>query len=298
MPEKFYSAIEECAGLLGVECQRDKVWPIVSTFGEMLPKAAILFRVATDKRHANELNCHLMMLPGDVDPYALALSKGLLAKTDHPVGRLLADIGDRFPVDSYGIDFGITGGFQKTWSCFPGDSMQKLADLAEVPSMPPALAENMGFFARYGLAENVTLIGTDYAGRTANVYFGEVGECLKPAAVRSMLGEMGMNAPSAALVHFAQHAFGFYATLSWDSTRIERFCYSVITPDPLSLLERVEPKIEHFLKTVPYGTGDPKAVYCATSPADGGEFYKVQSYYQWRPRLTKHMHTSVPGAGQ
>jgi hypothetical protein len=294
--EDFYAAIEKCSGLLDVDCQRAKVWPVVNAFADVLPQAAILFRVATDKRHAGELNCHLMMLPGDTDPYAVALSHGLLAKTQHPVGALVADIAQRFAVDSYGLDFGIVGGFQKTWSCFPGDSMQKLAELAGVPSMPRSLAGNMDFFARYGLTEKVTLIGTDYAAKTMNVYFGEVDDCLEEAAIRSMLHDMEMPPPSDQLLAFAQHSFGFYATLGWDSPKIQRFCYSVITPDPMALLEHVEPKIEHFLKTIPYGASDPKAVYVATSPTDGGEFYKIQSYYQWRPRLVKHMHTSVPGS--
>lgn len=295
--ESLYSAIEESAGLLDVACSRDKVWPILTSFGDMLPQAAILFRVATDNRHAGELNCHLMMLPGDVDPYALALSEGLATKTDHPVGTLLSDIEERFPIGSHGIDFGVVGGFQKTWACFPGDDMQSLSKLAGIPSMPPSLAENIGFFTRYGLDESVTLIGIDYARRTVNAYFGEVAECLEPEAIRSMLREIEMPPPSEQMLNFARQAFGFYATLSWDSMKIERFCYSAITPDPMALLDRVDPKIEHFLKSIPYGADHPKAVYVATSPADG-EYYKIQSYYQWRPRLVNHMHTSVAGASQ
>ncbi|MFB7503554.1 aromatic prenyltransferase [Streptomyces broussonetiae] len=295
--EKLYSAIEETAGLLDVTCSREKVWPVLTSFEEFLPQAAILFRVATDARHAGELNLHFMMLPGDVDPYALALSKDLIAKTDHPVGSLLSDIADRFPVESYGIDFGVVKGFQKTWSCFPGNSMQSLAKLADLPSVPPSLAENIGFFSRYGLDENVTLVGIDFGHRTMNVYFGEVSECLRPDVIRAMLRDIDMPEPSEQLLNFAQQAFGFYATFSWDSPRIERFCYAAIAPDPTALLDRVEPKIEHFLKTVPYGVDDPKAVYAATSPADG-EFYKIQSYYQWRPRLVNHMHTSVSDSSE
>jgi hypothetical protein len=289
--ESLYSAIEKSAGLLDVACSRDKVWPILTSFEDMLPQAAILFRVATDNRHAGELNCHLMMLPGDVDPYALALSKGLAMETDHPVGTLLSDIAERCPIGSYGIDFGVIGGFQKTWSCFPGDNMQRMSKLADIPSMPRSLAENIDFFTRYGLEESVTLIGIDYAQRTMNVYFGEVAECHEPKTIRSMLREIEMPAPSEQMMNFAQQAFGFYATLSWDSSKIERFCYSALTPDPIALLDRVEPKIEHFLESIPYGTDDPKAVYVATSPADG-EYYKIQSYYQWRPRLVNHMHSA------
>jgi hypothetical protein len=147
------------------------------------------------------------------------------------------------------------------------------------------------------LDENVTLIGVDYEHRTANVYFGEVDECLEPDTIRAMLRDMGMPQPSEQMLNFAQQSFGFYATLSWDSPKIERFCYSAITPDPVALLDRIEPKIEHFLKTIPYGVDDPKAVYVATSPADG-EYYKIQSYYQWRSRLVNHMHTSVSDSGE
>lgn len=294
--ESLYSAIEKTAGLVGVPCSRGKVWPILTAFEDAIPQAAILFRVATDPRHVGELNCHMMMLPNDVDPWALALSKGLATKTDHPVGALLSDIEERFPIASYGIDFGIVGGFQKTWSCFPEDSMQSLSKLADVPSMPRALAENMGFFTRHGLVEKVTLVGIDYAQRTMNVYFGEVADRLEPEAVRAMLRELAMPAPSEQLLSFAKRAFGFYATLSWDSSKIERFCYSAISADPLALLDRVDPKIEHFLASVPYGADHPKAIYAATSPTEG-EFYKIQAYYQWRPRLTNHMHTSVSDAG-
>ncbi|MCD0448185.1 hypothetical protein LO762_03080 [Actinocorallia sp. API 0066] len=289
--EEFYSAIEKATGLLDVPCARDRVWPLVTAFEEALPRAAILFRVATDVRHAGELNCHLMMLP-PVDPHALARSKGLVEATGHPVDALLADIEARFPIEGYGIDFGVVGGFQKAWSCFPGDSMQKLSELADVPSMPRALADNLDFFARHGLADNVTLVGMDYGHRTMNVYFGEVDACLAPEKVRTMLREMGMPAPSELMMNFARRSFGFYATLNWESSRIQRFCYSAISKDPLSLFDAADPKIEHFLRTIPYGVDDPKAVYVATSPADG-EYYKIQSYYQWRPRLTKHMHTSV-----
>ncbi|MEO3765662.1 aromatic prenyltransferase [Streptomyces sp. B8F3] len=293
--ENLYAAIEKTARLVDVPCARDKVWPVVSAFEELLPQAAILFRVATDARHAGEMNCHMMMLPSTIDPHALAQANGLLPRTDHPIDSLLRDIEGRFPIGSYGIDFGLVGGFQKAWSCFPGEQMQSLPKLAALSSMPPSVAGNMDFFDRYGLAEKITLIGMDYGHRTINVYFGEVDDCLKPAAVRSMLSDIGMPEPSEHLLKFAQQAFGFYATLSWDSPDIERFCYSAITPDPLAILDRVEPKIEHFLREIPYGGDNPKAVYVATSPGDG-EYCKVQSYYQWRPRLVNHMHTRAPSA--
>lgn len=285
----LYSAIEESARLLDVACSRDKVWPILVAYGGALAQTTVCFRVATDARHAGELNCHFMMLPRDVDPYALALSKGFRVETDHPVSALLSDIRGRCPIDSYGIDFGVVGGFQKAWSIFPADGMQELSTLAGIPSMPRSLARNMGFFTSRGLEDRVCLVGIDYERRTVNVYFGDLpAECLEPKGIVSMHQEIGLPDPSERMLELGQQAFGCYVTLSWDSPGIERISFSVMTRDPTALPVLLDPKIEHFLRTVPYGSDGPKIVYAAMT-ATGEEYYKLQSYYQWRPRLLGFM---------
>lgn len=288
----IYAAIEESARVLGVHCSRDKVWPILSAYEDALPQAVIAFRVATDARHAGDLNCHILSLPKDVNPYAVALSKGLIAATDHPVGALLSDVQKRCPIDSYGFDFGLVGGFQKTWSFFPGDDLQRLSKLADIPSMPHSLAEHFGFFADRGLDDRVSLIGVDYPHRTANVYFGELpAECLEPKAILSMHREIGLPDPSERMLKLGRQAFGIYATLSWDSSKIERISFSVMTSDPLALPVQLDPKIEQFARCVPYGAGGPTIVYAAMS-STGEEYYKIQSYYRWRPRVLKLMQLS------
>jgi hypothetical protein len=287
----LYSAIEESARLLDVACSRDKVWPILTAYGDALAQAVIAFRVATGARRAGELDCRLTMLPKDVDPYALALSNGLTAETDHPVGALLSDIQGRCPIDCYGIDFGVVGGFKKTWSFFPPDDLQGLSRLADIPSMPRSLAENVSFFARHGLDDKASLIGIDYQHRTVNVYFGEPpAECFEPKTILSMLREIELPDPSEQMLKLGQKAFGIYVTLSWDSSKIERICFAVMTPDPMALPARLEPKIEQFVRSVPYAASaaDRKFVYAVTS-STGGEYYKLQSYYQWRPRMLNLM---------
>ncbi|HEY0640308.1 MAG TPA: aromatic prenyltransferase [Pseudonocardiaceae bacterium] len=296
--EDLYSAIEESARLLDVACSRETVWPVLAAYGDAVPEAVICFRVATDARHSGELNCHLMMLPPDVDPYAHAVSEGLVAGTGHPVGALLSDIRDRCPVAGYGIDFGVVGGFQKAWSIFPADAMQDLPTLAGLPSMPRSLAGNLGFFTDRRVQDRVSLVGIDYARRTANVYFGELpAGCLEPEAVVSMHREIGLPDPSDRMLEFGRQAFGFYVTLSWDSPRIERISFSVMTPDPLALPVQLDPTIEHFLKSVPYGTDGPKIVYAAMTSA-GEEYYKLQSYYQWRSQILHFMQLAKAGEGR
>ena len=287
----LYSAIEESARLVDAPCSRDKVWPVLTAYGDALVRAVVAFRVATGARRAGELDCRFTMLPKDVDPYALALSNGLTAKTAHPVGALLADISERCPVDCYGIDFGVVDGFKKTWSFFPPDELQGLPKLAGIPSMPRSLAENHDFFARHGLDDNVSLVGIDYQHRTANFYFGEIpAECFEPKTIVSMLREVGLPDPSEQMLSLGERAFGIYTTLGWDSAKVERITFAVMTPDPTTLPTRLEPKIEQFVRSAPYtyDAADRRFVYAVTA-SKGGEYYKLQSYYQWRPQMLNLM---------
>jgi 6-linalyl-2-O,3-dimethylflaviolin/7-geranyloxy-5-hydroxy-2-methoxy-3-methylnaphthalene-1,4-dione synthase len=275
----LYSAIEESARLLDVACSRDKVWPILTTYGDTLPlsKDALMFRVATGARHAGELDCRITMLPKDIDPYGLALSNGLTTKTDHPVGVLLSDIQGRCPIDSYGIDFGVVGGFTKIWSFFPADDKQGLSMLADIPSMPRSLAENGSLFARHGLGDKSSLIGIDYQHKTMNVYFtGLPAECREPKTILSMLREIELPNPSEQMLKLGQKAFAIYFTLNWDSSKIERICFAVMTPDPMTLPVRLEPKIEQFVRNVPHGA-DHSFVYGAVASPDG-EYYKLSHH--------------------
>jgi hypothetical protein len=278
----LYAAIEESAGLLDIDCPRARIWPILTAYEDAVPRAMIAFRVATDARHEGELDCRIS-LPNDIDPYAVALSKGLLTATGEPLGTLLADIREHGPIDSYGIDFGVTGGFKKIWAFFPEGDFQSLARLSGIPSMPHGVAANMDFFTRYGLADRVGLIGIDYHHKTVNVYFGELPDaCLTPAAVLSMHHDIGLPEPSERMIRFCGQSFGIYTTLSWESPRIERISFSVMTTDPMALPARLGPRIERFVNGVPYGVNAPRMVHAAMTSA-GEEYYKLQTYYRWRP---------------
>jgi hypothetical protein len=277
--EDLYSAIEESARLLDVACSRDKVWPILTAYGDALPKSKdeIMFRVVTGARNAEELD-YRFSISKDVDPYAVALSNGLTTKADHPVGALLSDVQERCPIDSYGIDFGVVGGFTKTWLYFPGDDKQGLSRLADIPSMPRSLAENVSFFARHGLGDKASLIGIDYPHKTVNVYFtGLPAECGEPKTILSMLHEIELPDPSEQMLKLGQKAFAIYFTLSWDSSKIERICFAILTPDPMALPVRLEPKIEQFVRSVPYAAADRKFIFGAVSSADG-EYYKLSHH--------------------
>jgi len=282
---ELYSTIEEWARLLNVACSRDKVWPILSAYENAFahPDAVVAFRVATSLRHVGELDCRFRTHPDTRAPYAIALSNGLTTETDNPVGTLLAEVQGRFSMESYGIDFGVAGGFKKVYAAFTPDDLQDVAKLAGVPAMPRSLTENVEFFVRHGLGDRTAGIAIDYPSRTVNVYFNEVpAECFESTAIRATAGEIGMVEPSAQMLELGAAAFGLYVTLGWDSPKIERICYAAATTDLTTLPVPVEPEIEKFVNGVPYGGEDRKFVYgVALTPH--GEYYKLESHYKWTP---------------
>jgi 6-linalyl-2-O,3-dimethylflaviolin/7-geranyloxy-5-hydroxy-2-methoxy-3-methylnaphthalene-1,4-dione synthase len=286
----LYSVIEESARLLEVACSREKVLPILSVYGDAIAQAVIAFRVATGA-HAGELDCRFSV-PPSVDPYALAVSSGLTVRTDHPVGALLSDIREICPVDCYGIDFGVIGGFKKIWLVLPRDNLQAVSKLVGIPSMPHSLGENIDFFARHSLGDKAGLLGIDYRNRTVNVYFGEQpAECFERQTIRSMLREIEQADPSEQMLKLSQQAFGIYVTLNWDSPKLERICFAVATSDPAELPVRLTPEIERFVKHVRHSEAGRKLVYAVASSPEG-EYYKLQSYYRWRPEIEGIMQLS------
>lgn len=286
----LYSAIEESAGQLGLPCARETVWPILDAYAQALPHAVIAFRVGTGERYTGDLDWRFTV-PNDVDPYAIAVAKGLTPSTGHPVSATLADIRDRCPIGSYGIDFGVVGGFKKIYTFFPPEDMQKLSTFADMPSMPHGLAEHCDFFARHGLdGDKVNVFGIDYQHRTVNAYFGALPpECLEPDTVRSMIHELGLPEPSETVLKLGQRAFGIYATLGWGSSQVERYCFAIMASESDDLPVRIEPKIEQFLKSVPYGADDGRFIYYAGVSVNGEENFKLQSYFRWQPRMLDQM---------
>jgi hypothetical protein len=281
--ERVYSAIEESARLLDVACSREKIWPVLTAYKDVLAEGVVVFAMESGRR-ATDLDFSISVPAGHGDPYAIALSNGLIAETDHPVGALLSDTQERCPLGMYGLDSGVTGGFKKAYVFFPKDDLQGLSKLADIPSMPRSVAENSSLFGRYGL-DKVQMISADYKQRTVNLYFGSLSaEFLEPEAILSMLREMGLQAPGERGLEFVKRSFAIYPTLSWDSSKIERICFAVITTDPMILPTRTESEITQFSKfanNAPYAyVGERRALVYGLTLSPDEEYYKLGAYYQ------------------
>lgn len=286
--EDVYSAFEATARLVDVPCSRDRVVPLLTAYGEGLAESGIVFAVLSGERNAGELDYTVTVPPGIDDPYALALSKGFVAKTDHPVGSLLSELREQLPLSEYLVDCGVVGGFKKIYAHFP-QNMQKAAALADIPSMPGAVAENAGFFDRHGL-DDVAMIAIDYGRRTMNLYFHRPPVPFERETIRSMVRESGWPEPSAQALEFAQRAFRVNITVSWDTSQIVRIALAQFpgrSLDPSSLSADIDPKFKRFLRDTPHTyAGDPINLLGLKWSHDG-EIFEFASYYQLSPMQRK-----------
>lgn len=301
----LHAAIEEAAGLLEVTYPREQVLRVLDLYGGDLAQAVVAFRVSTGADRAGELDCRFTVPNTDAghsdaagddataDPYELALAHGLLEPTDHPVSRLLADLRAHLPIDGYGIDFGVVGGFKKIWVILPRTALQRVADLARIPTMPPALGESLDYVARHGLGDTVGLLGIDYRHRTVNIYFGEPPEGGVPAeTLRAMLREIGQPEPGPELLGLAGRLFGIYLTLTWDSPVIARVSFAVATTDPASLPVALDDRIDLFVRHIRRSDPHTRFVYAVATQPDGA-YYKLQAYYRWGAGVPEIMQLPV-----
>jgi len=280
--ERVYAAMEEAAGLLGVTCAREKIYPLLTEFQDTLTDGVVVFSMASGRR-STELDFSISVPTSQGDPYATVVEKGLFPATGHPVDELLADTQKHLPVSMFAIDGEVTGGFKKTYAFFPTDDMPGVAQLSAIPSMPSSVAENAELFARYGL-DKVQMTSMDYKKRQVNLYFSELSEqTLAPESVLALVRELGLHVPTELGLEFCKRSFSVYPTLNWDTGKIDRLCFAVISTDPTLVPSTDERDIEQFRH---YGTKAPYAyvgenrtlVYGLTlSPTE--EYYKLGAYY-------------------
>lgn len=291
--DKIYSAIEEAARLLDVPCSLDRVSSALKAFGDELPDAHLVFSMAGGERHRGELDFDFSVSPKGANPYATALAEGLAKETDHPVGSLLAEVQERFGIASYGVEYGVVGGFKKSYAFFPLDDLPPLAKFVDVPSVPPALAEHVSMLTSLGLDDKVSIIGLNYAKRTLNVYFAAAA--VETEAKLSMLRAFGFPEPDARVAEFIKRSFSMYPTFNWDSSAAERICFSVKTQNPKELPAPFDSEIEKFACGVPQAYAGDREFVSAVALAPSGEaYYKLAAYYQKARESSKAAFAAKP----
>jgi hypothetical protein len=285
--EDFYSAIEESARLIGAPCSRDQVWPILTAFEGALPEAGLVVSLSTGEHAQGEFDYTITVPIAFGDPYAAARSSGLVPETDHPSASLLAEVQARAAVSEHLIDAGVSSGFSKIYASFPFDR-QPVPKLAEIGSMPPAVAQNVDLFARHHL-NDVAMIGIDYRHKTVNLYFAQLPDEYREARnILSLHREIGLPEPGGKWLEFAQKSFRVYVTLSWDSPEIKRICFAhppVRNWTPKAYPVPIEPKIENFIKNSRRFYDGQTVVIAAVKWTPEGEYLNLGPYCRFSPLM-------------
>ncbi|MFG1805340.1 aromatic prenyltransferase [Streptomyces sp. NPDC049040] len=282
--DRVFSAMEEAADLCGVSCAGDRIRPILTGHQDLLDEAVVVFSMTASGSRSGGLDLSMTVPADHVDPYSFALSNGLIEPTDHPVGSVISDIQERFPIGMYGIDIDVSGGFKKAYAAFPADDMRDLSKLVDLPSMPRSVAENAELFARYGM-DTIQGVSVDYKRNQLNLYCDRVTtDALDPEYVQSLLREMGLKEATEQGLEFAKRSFAIYPTLSWDSSKIERICFAVITTDPSTTPTTSQPEVDQLHKyatSAPYAYNDERrALVYGLAFSEDDEYYKLGAYYQ------------------
>ncbi|MCL2731061.1 MAG: hypothetical protein FWE15_13685 [Actinomycetia bacterium] len=275
------AAVQEAAALLGLPASRARMEPVLTTYHDALTSSPIVWNIVNSGGAIKDLSFDFASPTSVGEPYTLAVTHGLAEDVDHRIRALLPDIQARFDVQSYGVDYGVNGGFNKAYVCFPMGALQHLAPLAQVPSMPPALAEHSAAFTAHGLDGKVSAIAIDYTHRTWNVYFnGLTPAHVQRQAVTAMLRDLALPAAGEQMLDFISASQAVYFTFGWDSAKIERISFSVRTTDPTVLPAGIDPAFETFARNAPYTYPGDRTLVFAGAITASEEYYKLAAYYQ------------------
>lgn len=248
--DEVYAAVERTSRLLDVPCSPDRFEPVWKAFGDQLPDSHLVFSMAAGEAHRGELDFDFSLRPEGADPYTTALEHGFIEPTDHPVGSVLAEVNKRCGIASYGVEYGVVGGFKKSYAFFPLDDFPPLAEFARIPSVPPCLAGHVDTLTRLGLDDKVSAIGVNYRKNTLNVYLA--ASAVATDDKLALLRAFGYPEPDARVRQFIERSFSLYPTFNWDSSAAERICFSVKTQQPGELPAPHDEPTEAFAREVPH----------------------------------------------
>ncbi|CAL9455806.1 aromatic prenyltransferase [Streptomyces sp. enrichment culture] len=287
--ERLHSAAEEVAALLDVTVDHDHMRSLLAAFQDVLV-SPFVFNMTAHKGEVTGLSLDFGTVTSEGDPYTRAVAHGLVAGTDHPIRGVFTELQAHLPVQVYGVDYGVTGRFNKAYAFFPLGELQDMRRLAEVPVLSRALSEHVELFTKFGLDKHVSAVAVDYTNRTWNVYFnGLSADHVERSAVLSLLDELGLPKPSEHLLEFAESSVALYPTFGWDSTRVERFCFSHRTTDAEALPTRVEPVLGTLARKAPYTYEGDRALVYAGALSHSKEYYKVAAYHEMASRAQERV---------
>jgi len=274
--ERLYEDVEAAAELAGASCIRETTWGLLKAYRKFFMTSAVSFRTSTRAPEKRGLNVRYVELDTPEDPHPIARAEGFLSRTGHPLDDLLPEIQRQFPILGYGLDFGVSYGLEKIWAFFP-HRPQPIEKVRSLPSIPESVWAHARYFARFGL-NDLSLFALDYRNRTVNLYFMRAPGSFSTGRLAELIGELGFEVPGEELLQHCTRSVPIYFTFTWDSPRVERLCFGVITSGPGQVPTHFHPLIERYTAGVPFATESRKFIYSVTL-SRGEAFIKIENDY-------------------
>jgi len=275
--KQLYDDIIKTAQIADVPYNTDIIWRILNTYRDFFSGSSVAFRTTTKAKDKRGLNVRYIELGVPHDPYLIALSEGLIEKQGHPIDDLLSEIQSQYPILGYGVDFEVSYGLEKIWPFFP-HTPQLLEAICSLYCLPDGIRNYADYFARYDLAQ-VNVFALDYRHKSINLYFPmETPGLLPPHKIAAMIADLEFDVPPQEVLGYCSWANPVYYTFSWDSPRIERLCFAVVTPNLGDIPIHLDPLIERFTAQVPFAGNARTFIYNITL-ARRGSYIKIENDY-------------------
>lgn len=268
---ELMSDIQTTADQLGVPVA-DRLWDVLRVYQQPFLEDPVGLRITTKD---DELNVRYQTLAPQ-DPYARALEHGFLTRNGHPVHEVMVELQDKLPHAGYSVDLGVTHGLEKIWGFFR-DPLTIEHTIA-LGSMPPSVGKHLDLFKQYEL-DWVCVIGVDYTGHTANLYFIKDAFPNSPAIARQFVVDAGFPPPPDVDNDLNGNAFTMYLTFSWDSDQIERISYALAGPAQ-AIPAHWPQKVHTFAAQVPIRAEERIFTYNTCYGRGVPDYYKVEADYR------------------
>jgi hypothetical protein len=274
--EELYEDIVRTAEAVGVPCNAEAVWKLLSAYEEFFASSAVSLRTTTKPTEKRELSVRYIELDKPHDPYAMALEQGLIVPEGHPIEKVIPELQAHYPAMGYGVDIGAEHGFEKIWPFFKVEV--PLEEIYTLSSLPPGIKNYAAHFRKFGF-KKVGLLAVDFWNKTVNVYFyANNRETFTPERLGEMLKELGFGVPSAEELEHSSHALCVYYTFSWTSDFVERVCFVMAAPEEL-LPKHLHPLFAQYADRVPI-RAQRRIFFYNTTYATKGDYLKIEADYR------------------
>ncbi|MHA2280479.1 MAG: aromatic prenyltransferase [Promethearchaeota archaeon] len=250
---------------------------VFNVYKEFFSGAPISIRTTTKPVEYRDVALRYVefFMPHHPDPYTKAINEGLIEKDNHPIHEMVKEVMDTFQMMGYGVDVDASTGLSKIWPFIVPGTIEPLFSMKWAPE---SMKKYRDYFIKHDLTA-FSLFAFDFLHKTMNIYFmlqqppkAAYDNCV------ALAEELGFKIPSKEAMEGCMKAVHLNYTFSWDSEKIERFCYGMACDDPEEVPVHFHPLMKKFVDETPLQSDSRKFIWGVTF-TNNGLYYKIENDY-------------------